>query len=250
MDSYDDVVAAALRHPIVGWDFSFLRQRMVEDEQAWSYDDRARRLVREAAGPVLDLGTGGGEFYAGLAPLPAGSAATEGWPPNFDVARQRLEPFGVSVVPVVEGGTLPLDGDRFTVVLDRHEEYDASEVRRVLTDGGVFLNQQVCPDDAVEINEALRAPAPDRRQNWSLAVAVAEVEAAGLRLVRAAEGRSTRHFLDVGALVYFLRLLPWQVPDFDVDRYDEALRRLHRQMSSGTPFECRITRFVLEARRS
>jgi hypothetical protein len=67
--------------------------------------------VREADGPVLDLGTGGGDFYAGLAPLLTGSVATEGWPPNFDIAR--------------------------------HEEYDASEVRRVRTDGGVFLNQQV-----------------------------------------------------------------------------------------------------------
>ncbi|GGL48999.1 hypothetical protein GCM10014719_57780 [Planomonospora parontospora subsp. antibiotica] len=42
---------------------------------------------------LLDLGTGGGEFLSGLAPLPPRTAATEGYPlvswqvPDFDVDR-------------------------------------------------------------------------------------------------------------------------------------------------------------------
>jgi SAM-dependent methyltransferase len=247
--SFSEALDAALEQSVAGWDFDYLNGRMVEEPTPWSYGDRAAELVRLARGPVVDLGTGGGDFYAGLAPLPPGSMATEGWPPNIEIAARRLGGLGVPVVPVTEGGALPLKSAEFAVVLDRHEEYDPAEVYRVLVPGGVFLNQQVMPDDAVEINDALGAPPPLRRAAWSLDTAVPELEAAGFTVVRSAQGRARRLFFDIGALVYFLRLLPWQVPDFDAERYAEPLRRLHLRMSDGQPFICRITRFIVEAAR-
>ena len=35
-------------------------------------------------------------------------------------------------------------------------------------------------------------------------------------------------FYDIGAVVYFLRLVPWIVPGFTVPKYRDALRELHR----------------------
>jgi len=39
--------------------------------------------------PLLDMATGGGEFLSSLVPLPPRTVATEGYPPNLEVARRR-----------------------------------------------------------------------------------------------------------------------------------------------------------------
>ncbi|MFD6953579.1 methyltransferase type 11 [Nocardiopsis sp. TSRI0078] len=249
MRDFDDLVDEAVRRPVSGWDFRFLDGRMVEEPLPWSYGDRARELVRAAPGPVLDLGTGGGEFLSGLAPLPPGSRATEGWPPNVPVARGRLSPLGVEVVEPGPGGSLPLPPGRFGVVLDRHEAYDPGEVRRVLAPGGVFANQQVGGNDGYELSALLEGPPPDRDARWDLDAAVTGLEEAGLTVTRTRQARALRRFLDVGALVFYLRMVPWQVPGFDAHTYREALRRLHGGLVRGRPLTCTVHRFFTEAAR-
>lgn len=140
--SYDALVAWALAAPMSGWDFDPVAGRILENPPPWDYPALARTLVRAGGGPVLDLGTGGGEVLAGLAPLPDRSAATEAWTPNLPVARARLAPLGIRVYPTGDDLALPFPANTFAVVLARHERYDPVEVRRVLRPGGAFLTQQ------------------------------------------------------------------------------------------------------------
>jgi hypothetical protein len=46
-------------------------------------------------------------------------------------------------------------------------------------------------------------------------------------------------FSDVGALVYFLKAVPWVIKDFDVRRFQDVLEALHREQ-----LECRPLRFL------
>jgi len=73
--------------------------------------------------------------------------ATEAYEPNVALARERLGPLGVTVLPYrsddLVGGPLPFDDASLDVVLDRHESYGACEVARVLAPRGRFLTQQV-----------------------------------------------------------------------------------------------------------
>jgi hypothetical protein len=48
--------------------------------------------------------------------------------------------------------------------------------------------------------------------------------------------------------VLYLRIIPWQIPGFDLAGYDEALRALHAMMESGTPLKVNGHRFLLTAR--
>lgn len=48
------------QQPFIGWDFSYLDGRMLEEQPPWSYSARAAELMRQASS-VVDLGTGGGE---------------------------------------------------------------------------------------------------------------------------------------------------------------------------------------------
>lgn len=54
-------------------------------------------------------------------------------------------------------------------------------------------------------------------------------------------------FFDVGAVVYFLRVVPWIVPGFSVARFREPLRELHRKIERDGAFETTASRMLVEA---
>ncbi|MGH3739253.1 MAG: hypothetical protein ACRDT6_27185 [Micromonosporaceae bacterium] len=151
--------------------------------------------------------------------------------------------------PVLELGTGDTAQDA-AVVLSWHEPYRPEEVARVLGPGGVFLTEQAGGLDGLSINESLEAPFDESASDWSLGTARAALESAGLQIAQSRTAFPERVFHDVGALIYFLRITPRQVPDFSVERYDKQLRILHDQMSAGEPFRDRAVRFLIEAVRS
>ncbi|GAA3204060.1 class I SAM-dependent methyltransferase [Dactylosporangium siamense] len=221
---FEQLVADALAAPVEGWDFAWLVGRSQGGQPSWSYRDLARSQL-DRASSLLDVDTGGGELLSDLAPLPAHAVASEAWAPNVKVAADRLAPLGVIVRQST--GPLPADDDEFDLVLNRHGACDAVELARVLRPGGMLLTQQVGSDDCASLNTALGAPPAYPAGSWDAAVAGAALTAAGFTLVEVREEHPELTFTDVGALVFQLRMVPWQVPDFTVARYDEALRRLH-----------------------
>ena len=239
---YDELVGEAEGVTLVGWEFGWQDGRAVGFDPSWSYPDLARPLIRRATS-VLDLDTGGGELLAELAPLPAHTVAVETWAANTPVARDRLTPFGVSVVTELPGGE-----NEFDVVLSRHGRLPADDIARLLAPGGTVLTQQVGSDDLAELNAALGAPAPYSKR-WTADVAVAALEAAGLEVTDVREERPEVAFHDVGAIVYQLRAVPWQVRDFSTQRYDRQLRRIDAMIRTAGEFRTTAHRFLVAARR-
>jgi SAM-dependent methyltransferase len=240
---YDELVGEAVGVPITGWEFAWLDGRAVGSDPSWSYPELARRLVR-GAGSLLDLDTGGGELLAELMPLPPHTVAVESWSPNTPVARDRLTPFGVSVVTELPGGEREFD-----VVLSRHGRLPVADIARLLKPGGTLLSQQVGSDDLTELNAALGAP-PPYPQQWTADVAVAALEAAGLVVTDVREEHPPLAFRDVGAIVYQLRAVPWQVRDFTPQRYDRGLRRLDAMIRTDGAYTVAAHRFLVQASRA
>ncbi|MEU7902803.1 methyltransferase domain-containing protein [Actinoplanes sp. NPDC049118] len=237
---YDQLVGEAVGVPVTGWEFAWLDGRAVGSDPSWSYPDLARPLLRRA-GSLLDLDTGGGELLVELAPLPAHSVAVEGWAPNVAVARDRLAPFGVAVVTELPGGE-----EEFDVVLSRHGRLPAEDVARLLKHGGTVLSQQVGSDDLADLNAELGAP-PPYATSWTATGAVAALRAAGLRVTDVREERPPLTFHDIGALVYQLRAVPWQVRDFTPERYDRALRRIDATIRTQGHYTVTAHRFLVQA---
>ncbi|SNY71666.1 class I SAM-dependent methyltransferase [Paractinoplanes atraurantiacus] len=244
---FERLVAEAIGAPLKGWDFGWLAGRVEGSDPSWSYPLLAGELVRSGS-RLLDVDTGGGELLSSLAPLPAGAVATEGWEPNLASARERLGPLGVDV-RFGRGDGLPVADRSVDVVLNRHGRLDAGEVARVLAPGGALLTQQVGSDDCAEINAALGAPAAYGR-SWNAGGAVAELGAVGMGVIDVREEWPSLTFYDIGALVYQLRAVAWQVPDFTVSRYEEGLRRIDRHIRESGEFRVRAHRFLVRAERS
>ncbi len=277
-DAGDEALLAWLRaevaHPFEGWDFSHLAGRMEQRAPPWDY---ARIVAGALPGchALLDLGTGGGEFLSTLRPLPPLTRATEGYAPNVPIARARLEPLGVAAHEVGDDGALPFAGETFDLVINRHESYDPREVRRVLRKGGRFITQQVGGANDSGLNRLLGAPDPDDGfadnvkigiagrdadppdapsadglfASWTLAFAGRQLEAEGFRIATAAEAFPVTRFADAGAIVYYLKAVPWQIPDFGVERYFARLKDLHRRCRAEGGIAIRGHRFLLVAER-
>ncbi|WP_312162101.1 class I SAM-dependent methyltransferase [Phenylobacterium sp.] len=219
---------------------------MVESEPPWSYRDLARSAVPQAH-DILDVATGGGEVFASLAPFPRGATAVEGYVPNLAVARRRLAPLGVKVFQANPRSGMPFVDRAFDLVLNRHGGFRAAEMHRILKPGGVFLTQQVGGDNLADLTAAFgaRLPYPGN----TLARALEDFTTLGCEIEQSEEWRGPVTFLDVGALVYFLKAVPWVIADFDVERCRDILVSLHDQLQAGRSLQFTYSRFLIQAKR-
>lgn len=234
--------------PFHGWDFGYITDsgRMQSGVLRWSYDEMARSCMNDAK-RMLDMGTGGGELLSSLHPLPPYTCATEGYAPNIAIAKDRLSPLGVNVYPVTDDSQLPFADGEFDLILNRHESYNPREVWRLLSEGGVFLTQQVGWSDCREINDRLGIPMPSDYAGWELDFAVDQMVRNGFHIWDQREATPVQRFYDIGALVYYLNTIPWQVPDFTVERFREPLWEIHLEMERHGFWEVQQKRFIIGA---
>ena len=245
-DEFERLVDEAEGRDFSGWDFSWIAERWHIDPPPWNYEMREREAIADF-GALLDMGTGGGERLAHMAPLPPQSFATEAYPPNIPLARARLEPLGVVVVPVDDHSALPLDNSQFDTVINRHETFVASEVARVLKPGGRFITQQVGEQNNAELNEWLGGDSEDF--GVTLGRSLSQLTRSGLKIIDSREDFSPAKFFDIGAVVFYLKAVSWQVKGFTVDGYRDSLVKIHNHIQLRGCFETTSHRFLIEALR-
>lgn len=238
------------QEPFTGWDFSHLHGHMLEDQPPWSYSTRAAELM-DRSGSVLDMGTGGAERLLQLREhWPPKVVVTEDYPPNFKLATERLSPFGVKVfdVRLTDDGPMPFEEGEFDLVLNRHSGMNASDVGRILAPGGTFLTQQVHGLWAEDLIASFGA-----NPLWPASTAakyVPQLQSAGLTIVDCREWSGNLAFTDVGAIIYYLKAVPWLVGGFSVDTHLEYLLRLQRRLEAGEGLVFTARKYLIEAYKS
>jgi SAM-dependent methyltransferase len=253
--TFEDLLAEAMTRPISGWDFDWLRRRApITVPLPWTWGQVVAEHAARAH-TMLDMGTGGGEVLSGLPRRAGRTVADEAWPPNVAVAAARLRPLGIPVVRD-EGapanaeqdgvrGRLPYRDGVLDLVINRHESFLATEVCRVLRPGGSFVTQQVDTRSFDDLFVALGLEPPAAAASW-LPLAREQVEAAGFVVAAGRTGEEHEAFGDVGAVVWYLRAVPWVMPGFDPVAMNDALRRLHRACRDG-PLLVRQRRLLVVA---
>lgn len=258
VDDFEAVLAEGLAVDVEShWGAGFLAGRYLPGQPPWSWEDVVRpRLDR--AGSCLDMGTGEGAVLAGLQPLPALTVAQEEWLPTVPAAAATLRPLGVHLV-VARGATentadqssspaLPFRDEAFDIVLNRHEAFDPAEVRRVLRPGGVFCTQQVGHGETTSIRALLDLP--PLPGSWDAAEGTRQIRFAGLEVGDAQDCRQPARFADIAALIAYVRSVPWEVPEFEPDRFRRILARLHERCLDEGAVTAITHRFLVVARRS
>jgi hypothetical protein len=57
------------------------------------------------------------------------------------------------------------------------------------------------------------------------------------------------HFFDIGAVVFYLKVITWQIADFSVDRYHTKLLALHQHIQDTGALEISSHYFFIEAKK-
>ncbi len=234
-------------HPFKGWDFSYITQtgRMSQGLLTWSYGSIVLPRIRRAKS-LLDVGTGGGELLFSFRPLPKVACATESYKPNVSLAIRLLEPIGVKVFQVKDESRLPFKNDFFDLVMDRHDSYSPKEIYRILGVNGQFITQQVGnqnDNDLRRVTHATKFKPPP----WDLRIAGQQLANVGFHIDMQREEFPVMRFYDVGALVYYLKAVPWIIPDFSVKKYFDSLRKAHERIQNDGYLEVKNHRFIIVA---
>jgi len=247
---FERLIQEALAQEFSGWDFAYLDRRMLGGDLSWDY----AAIVQDhlpAAKTLLDCETGGGELLSSLAPLPPLTAATEGYPPNVPVAGRRLLPLGIHLVNTLDSARLPFASSAFDLVINRHGDYSAAEIHRVLKPGGRFITQQVGGLDQVLLNQALEdVISYVYYDEFGLERMQQEFEDAGFHILDLREEFPETRYTDIGAVVFYLKVISWQVPDFSVEKYYDRLAAIHNCIEANGFFPSQSHRLLLQAVRT
>ena len=226
-----------------GWDFSYLKNRMIEKSPPWDYKKKAKELVSKSSS-LLDMGTGGGEVLFSFKPLPHKTIAIEDYLPNVKEAKDRLNPIGVEVLKVDEAGKLPFNNKEFDLVLNRHSAFDADEVYRILQKNGIFITQQV---DGANLDDLINEfNSKNQWPFWKLEYAKNKFFKAGFKIEESIKWSGEVEFKDVGAIVYFLRSVPWVVKDFCISNNLSNLEKIQNKLNSGKKLVYTMRRFFIK----
>ncbi len=234
---------------IHGWDFSHIRGKYEEEHDLpWNYEAIVRRCLQPDM-RLLDIDTGGGEFLLSLGHPCEHLAATENYLPNIRLCREKLLPLGIDFQEADGSGRLPFPDQSFDMVINRHGNFNPGEIGRVLKPGGIFITEQVGAENDRELvrlllNDVPKLPFP----NQYLEIAKADFEAVGFETLEAEEAFRPIKFWDVGALVWFARIIEWEFPGFCVSGCLDNLYHAQEILEKNGVIEGTIHRFLLAVR--
>ena len=231
-----------------GWDFSHVDGRVVEDALPWDYREQILHYLKPEM-QILDIDTGGGEFLLSLHHPYRNTSATENYPPNIELCQNTLLPLGIDFRSADGKGNLPFEDERFDLVLNRHGDLNPDEIYRVLKPGGLFITQQVGAENDREQVELLCGhtdlPFPDQY----LKIISDQFSQTGFEILDGRECFRQIRFYDVGALVWFARIIEWEFPGFSVERCQDQLLHAQAILDEKGCIKGRIHRILMIARK-
>ena len=216
-------------HAFQGWDFSHIAGRLSENNPPWDYRTVIKSYLKDTD-ILLDMGTGGGEVLLSINHPYKNTYATEAYEPNFELCKKTLSPLGITVERTFtdedfnSDDKIPFNDDMFDFVINRHESFDLNEVNRVLKQSGYFITQQVGNKNAGEfiqrLNDNVDVP---RLPNHTIENYINTLEKLGFEVIKKDEFQSPMKFYDVGALVFWAKIIVWEFPGFSVKTHIDKL---------------------------
>ena len=234
---------------IHGWDFSHIRGRYEEENDLpWDYERIIRQYLKNSLN-LMDYDTGGGEFLLSLNHPYSKTAATEGYPPNVRLCSETLLPLGIDFKECNNPTKIPFEDESFDLMINRHGDFNAREIYRLLRIGGMFITEQVGSDNDRDLVEMVLPETEKPFPHLNLSKQRKHFEDAGFHIIKAEEAYRPIKFYDVGAFVWFARILEWEFPDFSVDKCFENLFKMQEVIDKEGKIEGTIHRYLIVAKK-
>lgn len=230
---------------IQGWDFSHINDRYEEEKDLpWDYYQVIKKYLT-ADMKVLDIDTGGGEFLLSLDHPNVNLSAIEAYAPNVQLCKERLIPLGINFKEA-DSSCLPFNDDYFDMVINRHGSIDSKEIARVLKPGGLFISEQVGANNDRELIDLLLPQGSDIRfSKQYLENTKADFLKSGFSIIDEQVAYRPICFYDVGALVWYARVIEWEFPGFSVTNNWQQLLKAQEILEREGVIEGTIHRYLI-----
>src|SRR5690625_4958730 len=191
-----------------GWDFSRIRDDWENETLPWDYASIIKRYLSSDL-ELLDMGTGGGEFLLSLNHPYGKTSVTEGWKPNIELLKRKLVPLGIKLAAIDDDDIIDYDDNRFDIVINRHESFKVSEVKRVLKPNGVFITQQVGGENGNRLSKMFIPDFQPRYRSFNLKNTQRDLVESDFEIILADEYFPYQKFFNMKALIYYAKIIEW-----------------------------------------
>ena len=234
---------------IKGWSFSHIRGCYAKEKDwPWDYD----AIVRSYLKPdwrLLDYDTGGGEYLLSLCHPHKNTAATEGYPPNVELCRMKLLSLGIDFKECRNPSSIPFADNSFDMIINRHGGFDPDEIYRLLRSGGVFVTEQIGGGNDRDLVKMVLPDVEPPYPDLYLDKQKPRFVEAGFQIIQAEEAYRRVYFYDVGAFVWFAKVVEWEFPGFSVDKCFDRLLEMQKTIKEKGKIEGTMHRYLLVAQK-
>ena len=135
----------------------------------------------------------------------------------------------------------------FDIIINRHEAYNINEVKRILKNNGIFITQQVGGKNNQILSKIFNKNFTSEYEYLDLNYAYEELKSNSFEILYKNEYYPYLRFYDIGAIVYFAKIIEWEFPNFSVDNCFDELCSLHKELKDKSYIESYEHRFVIVA---
>ena len=191
----------------VGWDFSSMN--IARDPVPWDYVTEVQKRITSDM-DVLDIGTGGGERFIGLADGFKDGLGIDVDPEMIDIAMKNAKDTS-NIHFMVADTSLENILKKFDVILNRHAPYNLDSVAKHLKPNGVFITQQVGEKNMLNIKKVLG------QESATPTITKTGFESSELEVVEFQEYNVKYVVQDIESLVFWLKALDMLHADIATD---------------------------------
>ncbi len=124
-----------------------------------------------------------------------------------------------------------------------------SEIKRILKAGGLFITQQVGGMNSYNTSKFLNPDYKPAHPEHTLKNELQKFENEGFQILMKKEEFPKTKFFDLGAFVYFAKIIEWEYPDFSVEKCYDRLLKLHEKIKLNGYMEVDEHRFIIIAQK-
>ena len=144
---------------------------------------------------------------------------------------------------------MPFDDNSFDMIINRHGNYNVEELYRVIKPNGLFITQQVGSHNDRELIELLCPDSPKPFPNATLKKQSESFRNVGFSIIREEEAYRPIRFYDVGALVWFAKIIEWEFQSFSVENCFERLLQAQHILKRNGSIDGTIHRYLIVAKK-
>lgn len=237
-------------HGITGWDFSHLDGRWQNESLPWNYQKLVLSYL-ESDMQLLDMGTGGGELLKTFHHPNSKTQVTEAWQPNINLLRQTIAKQGIKVHALTQKNeaALPVENNSLDIITNSHAAFNPKLIKDKLKSGGYFISQQVGALNNYSLSRFFDSDYVPAYPNNTLLKTVVDFQNLGFEILLAKEYQPSMTFFDVGAVIYYASIIPWEFVNFSVDSRLPQLNHLDKLIKDCGLVTTKEDRFILIVRK-